>query len=160
VTRRGDARAWMAAGAVGFGLSSALAIAALNRVEQNLVWFIVRSYEVHLVFSAVFTLAALAIAGSTGLLLGLALGRWRLALQLALGAGLAAALTFALVALVMDTLGMRVGAPGAEARATMLVVSLLGMWSAGIVGSAVIGQMIVRFHARPVLTPILADGAA
>lgn len=159
VTGRGDPRRWIAAGAVGFGLSSTLAVALLNEVEQRLVWFIVRSYEVHLVFGASFTLAALLIAGVTGLLLGLALGRWRLALQLTLSAGLAAAITFALVALLMDTLGMRVGGPGAEARATMIVVSLLGMWSAGIVGSIVIGQMIIRYQPRPALVPILADSS-
>ncbi|MCC6168697.1 MAG: hypothetical protein IT329_15860 [Caldilineaceae bacterium] len=48
----------------------------------------------------------------------------------------------------------------AEARATMLVVSLLGMWSAGIAGSAVIGQTVTRLQPAPPLAPLMADSPA
>lgn len=160
VTGHGEPLRWMAAGAVGFGVVSTLAIAALNTLEQNLVWFLVRNYETHMVFGVAFALAALVIAGSTGLILGLALGHRRPALQLALGAGLSAALTFTLVAVVMDLAGMRVGGPGAADRATMIVVSLLGMWSAGIVGTVVIGLIVTRFQGQRPPFSVLTDSPA
>jgi hypothetical protein len=59
--------------------------------------------------------------------------------ELALPAGLAAALAFLLADIAQDMLGRRVGAPGAELSATMLTVAFLGNTVAAFAGSAVIG---------------------
>ena len=79
-------------------------------------------------------------AVGTGVL-GLAIGDPQLAWRLALICGLAAALTFLVVATLFDFFGMRVGAPGAEERATMLVVTLAGMWAAALVGNGVLAWL-------------------
>jgi len=44
----------------------------------------------------------------------------------------------------MDLIGFRVGAPRADERFTMLVVSVLGIWSAALVGSAVFGKVLAN----------------
>jgi hypothetical protein len=91
-----------------------------------------------------FVPAAFLIAAIGTGALGLATGDWRLALRLALVCGLTAALTFLMVAVLFDLAGMRVGAPRAEERATMLVVTLAGMWAAGLTGNAMLGWLLAR----------------
>ena len=80
--------------------------------------------------------------------MGLSLKDWKLALKL-LGAGfLSGGGTFLVVAFLMDLIGFRVGAPHADERFTMLVVSMLGIWSAALVGSAVFGKLLTKSNER------------
>jgi len=107
------------AGALSFAPSLILAGIALGRLELIIVE---RGdgpdLPVHVVFTLLFVPAAFFVAGMGGLAMGIALKDLKLAVRLALGAGLAAALGFLAVDLVMDALGYRVGAPGAAERAT------------------------------------------
>jgi hypothetical protein len=52
------------------------------------------------------------------------------------------ALVFLGVALVMDRAGWRVGAPRAAERATMLVVTALGLVAAAVSGGAILGRLL------------------
>jgi hypothetical protein len=56
--------------------------------------------------------------------------------------GAACALVFLGVALVMDRAGWRVGAPRAAERATMLVVTALGLVAAAVSGGAILGRLL------------------
>jgi hypothetical protein len=65
-------------------------------------------------------------------------------LRLAIPAGLAAAAAFLAVDLVMDALGWRVGAPDAGRRATMVVVTAIGLLAAATSAGGAIGAMLPR----------------
>ena len=99
-------------------------------------------YKQHLLFGAVFMVWTGLVVGGTGFTLGISLKNLKLALKL-LGVGfLSGGGTFLVVAFLMDLIGFRVGAPRADERFTMLVVSILGIWSAALVGSAVFGKIL------------------
>jgi hypothetical protein len=66
----------------------------------------------------------------------------------ALATGLAASLSFLIVDLVLDILGMRVGAPGAAERVTMLTVAFLGSAAAAFWGGAVLGRTLSKREGR------------
>jgi hypothetical protein len=101
-------------------------------------------YKQHLLYGVVFVIWTGLVVGGTGLTLGISLKDWKLALKL-LGAGfLSGGGTFLVVAFLMDLIGYRVGAPHADERFTMLTVSILGIWSAALVGSAVFGKMLAN----------------
>jgi len=99
---------------------------------------------IHILFSLLFVPAVFFVAATTGIAIGWALRSWRLAVRAALGGGAAAALGFLAVDLLLDSLGMRVGAPGAAERATMLTVLALGDLGAALAGGAVIGVILAR----------------
>ena len=101
-------------------------------------------YKQHLLYGVVFVIWTGLVVGGTGLTLGISLKDWKLALKL-WGAGfLGGGGTFLLVAFLMDLIGFRVGAPRADERFTMLVVSVLGIWSAALIGSAVFGKVLAK----------------
>jgi hypothetical protein len=141
-------RACMMAGAIGVALPTGAVLFALTYVEQNLGQFLRAGLPVHVIFAIAFALAALMLAGTAGLALGLGLRQPRLAGYLALAGGGAGSLAFLVVDVSMDLLGFRVGAPNAEQRATMLVVAILGLWATAIVGSAVIGHLLAQFATK------------
>ncbi|MCC6455711.1 MAG: hypothetical protein IT328_12245 [Caldilineaceae bacterium] len=134
-------------GAVGITLPTVIVITVLGIVEQNLLDLTFDGWRMHILFGLLFVPAAFLIAATGTGALGLAIGDWRLALRLALVCGLTAALTFLVVTVLFDLAGMRVGAPRAEERATMLVVTLAGMWAAGLTGNAMLGWMVERWRA-------------
>jgi hypothetical protein len=115
------------AGALGITLPTVIAIYFLGLAEQNLIQFTFDGWRLHILYMLLFVPTAFLIAAIGTSVLGWAVGDWRLALRLALACGVTAALTFLAVTLIFDLFGMRVGAPGAEERATMLVVTLAGM---------------------------------
>ena len=80
--------------------------------------------------------------GAGGLALGIALCSWSLAARLASYGWLAAGLAFLAADLTMDALGLRVGAPGAAERATMITVLLVSSLGAALAGGAAIGLLL------------------
>jgi len=105
-------------------------------------------YKQHLLYGVVFVIWTGLVVGGTGLTLGISLKDWKLALKL-LGTGfLSGGGTFLAVAFLMDLIGFRVGAPHADERFTMLTVSVLGIWSAALVGSAVFGKVLANSNGR------------
>lgn len=141
----GDVKRLMWAGALGYG-PTVILVGLLLSVLENLIVEQQRlpALPIHVVFTLLFTPAALVVAAVGALALGVALRRKGLAIRLALGAGLAAGLTFLLVDLLMDALGYRVGAPGAAERATMLTVMLTGNLAASLAAGGVIGFLLGR----------------
>jgi len=99
---------------------------------------------IHRLFTLLFVPSAGLVAGTGSLVLGWALGRGRAALGLGLRAGLAAALAFLAVNLVMEALGWVVGGPGAAERATMLTTLFAGNTAAALAAGAVLGLMLTQ----------------
>jgi hypothetical protein len=143
ISGSGNKRRMTWAGGLSFAPSLILAGLALGRLEV----FIVENgrgpdLPVHQVFTLLFVPAAFIVAGIGASALGLAAEGWRLALKLLFSAGAAGGLAFLLVNLGMDTLGFRVGAPGAAERATMLTVMLTGSLGAALAGGAAVGPLL------------------
>lgn len=101
-----------------------------------------RGMQIHEVYVLLFVTATLLVATAGTFTLGRGLYGNRFTAKLALGSGIAAAAAFLAVALTMDAIGWRVGAPDAARRATMVVVTTLGLIAAGIAAGAVVGIML------------------
>jgi hypothetical protein len=96
----------------------------------------------HILFGIIFMLGTGAVTGGAGAALGAVQKDWRLALKL-LGMGaLVGAVTFGTVAFLFDLVGYRVGAPGAEERATMLTVMIIGIWLTALAGTGVFASVL------------------
>src|SRR3990172_2328917 len=115
------------AGGLSFGLGVIGAAILLGALERVLVEQLrLRSVPIHVVFTLLFVPATFLVAtieGSAILLVSGNRTRW---LGSALATGVAAALSFLIVDLLLDALGWRVGAPRAAERATMLTIAFLG----------------------------------
>jgi len=96
--------------------------------------------QIHAVYTVLFVSATLLVASAGSYGLGLGLRDRGLGARLALRAGPVAAGAFLLVAAIMYALGWQVGAPHAGERATMLVVTFLGLSAAALVAGTVIGR--------------------
>jgi GNAT superfamily N-acetyltransferase len=99
---------------------------------------------VHVVYTLLFAPATLVVAGVGAFALGAGLYDTTVGRRLAIGAGLAAAAAFLAIDLVMNALGWRVGAPDAGKRATMVVVTAVGLLAAAISAGSAIGAMLAR----------------
>jgi hypothetical protein len=135
-------------GALGFGLAMPLALGGLTAAETELMRLAMDGREVpaHLAFAVLFAAAVFGVVGATTLLLGLGAGSASEAARLALRCAGAATLVFACVNLGFDLAGWRVGAPGAEERLTMLVVTAVGIVGAALVGGGVLGRALAGPH--------------
>jgi hypothetical protein len=131
------------AGIVGFVPIAVLVNFALLPVEPIVL---ASPLPVHRVFTVLFVPTACLIAGASSLALAWALGWGRAALALALRVGLTAALAFLAVNLVMEGLGWLVGAPGAEARGTMITVLIVSNLGAALAGGAMLGLQLAQPH--------------
>jgi hypothetical protein len=100
--------------------------------------------EIHRVYTLAFVPVTLVIAAVGAFALGRGLYEAKFGIRIAVGAGIAAAASFLVVDLLMDALGWRVGAPGAGRRATMVVVTTLGLFAAAAAAGATIGAMLPR----------------
>ena len=139
--------AWAVGAALGYGTSAPLATSfasvaetfLLDRAQQGV------EYPMHLAFALIFAVVLLLVVGVTALAVGLASGGgWRHALRLAaVGAGTAVG-SFLAVDVAFDLAGWRVGAPGAEQRATMLVVLGVGLLAATAAAGAALGRTLAR----------------
>ena len=99
---------------------------------------------IHRVFSVMFVPAAFLVTSLTGAAVGAALRDRALTIRLAFAGGLAAAIAFLAVNLVLDSLGFRVGAPFAAERATMLVTAFTGNAGAALAGGTLMGWILAR----------------
>jgi hypothetical protein len=140
---------------LGYGVSTALAARALSAAEGLVLAHAQAGAVVpmHVAFAAVFPAAALSVVFCTTLALGRA-ARLSGAPSTALRSATAGALAFLAVAASMDAIGWRVGAPGAEARFTMVVVLATALVATALAGAAVLGRALVRAAPRTVPSPV------
>jgi hypothetical protein len=97
-------------------------------------------------FYVVFVTWTGLVAGGTGLAVGLVLKQPKTALKL-LGLGfVTGAVVFFLVAVVMEQIGFVVGTPRPDGLPSMPIVTVLGIWSAALVGSELFGRILARSH--------------
>lgn len=108
---------------------------------------------IHVLFGMMFVTAVFAVVAVTGLAFGRALRNGRVGVELALKAGLAAAVAFLAADVIQDLLGRRVGGPNAAASATMLTVALVGVLAAAAAAGAVMGSILRRHAERSTISP-------
>jgi hypothetical protein len=133
-----DTRRLAVAGLLGFGPVTILLALGLGAGEPLILAAIGDNTPIHRIFTLLFVPSAFLIAGISAYALGRGLGDKRLALSLLWRTGLAAAVTFLCINLLMESLGWVVGAPGAGERATMLTVMFAGNLGAALVGGGLL----------------------
>lgn len=129
-------------GGIGFALGVVGILMAIPEFAQTPIdrWLAKFHGVGNLEFGALFAPWTGIVAGLAGLALGLGLRDLKLALKLLAmgfitGFGLYLAIMF-----IMELLGFKVG----SGRPVMLPTTLLSMWSAALVGSAIFGRMLAR----------------
>jgi hypothetical protein len=145
ITRSADGRRMAWAGAIGFAPTAILVVLALT-VSENLIVEQRQGPElpIHNVFTILFVPAAAIISGVGGFAMGIGARNRVAARKLAWVCAVAGGVAFLFVNLTMDALGLRVGAPGAAERATMLATALLGDLAAALVVGGMIGTVLLR----------------
>jgi hypothetical protein len=148
ITSAGDEGRMARAGAVGVAPVVVMVTLALTFFEGLFVQERqLPEVPIHNIHTLLFTPALAIVTGAGGLAVSLG-ARQRataviLGAQCALGGGIA----FLAVDLALDSLGMRVGAPGAEERITMLTTTLLGSLGAALISGGIIGMGLTRGRA-------------
>ena len=131
------------AGSLSFGVGVIGAADLLGSLERVLVQgHRLPGVPIHVIFTLLFVPATFLVAtvgASAILLVSGSRVRW---FPSALAAGVAAALSFLAVDLLLDALGFRVGAPHAVERATMLTVAFLGSTGAALSAGASLGRFL------------------
>jgi hypothetical protein len=139
-----DRRRMAIAGALGFApITLALAI-SLQAIEPIALEKFGAVIPLHRLFTILFVPTAFLIAGVSAWAIGIGLRDKARAQSLLWRVGLASAITFLVINIVMELAGYVVGAPGAAERATMLTVLLVGDLGAAIVGGAMMGHMLSK----------------
>jgi hypothetical protein len=137
------------AGMLGFGPVAILLATILGVAEPAIVGYLgARGQPIHRVFTLLFVPSTFLIAGTGAWAVGRGLHELHLARHLFWQVGLAAALTFLAVNLLMESLGWVVGAPDAAQRATMVTVLSLGNIAAALVGGAVMGYQLFNLRQK------------
>lgn len=142
LTNAGERGRLARAGILGFVPVTVLLSILLFGVEQ--VVTAASGLPLNRVFTISFVPAAFLIAGVTAWTFGRALGEKPLARRLFWQVGLAAGLAFLVVNLGMDAAGWVIGAPGAEARDTMITVTMVANLGVALAGGAVMGIVLAR----------------
>lgn len=132
------------AGALGFAPITIVLTFVLLALEPIAVEKLGAQFPIHRLFTFFFVPTAFLIAGVSAWAIGLGLRNKRVALSLSWRVGLAAALAFLAVNLVMESLGWVVGAPRAAERFTMLTVMFVSDLGAALLGGAVLGWRLTR----------------
>lgn len=140
-----DARRMAVAGMVGFAPITIILAVGLGMGEPFILESIGGQTPIHRVFTLLFAPSAFLIAGVSAYAVGRGLRDEALAVSLFWRVGLAAAVTFLLVNLAMESLGWVVGAPGAAERATMITVTAAGNLGAALVGGGVLGLILYNY---------------
>jgi len=140
-----DTKRMSVAGAISFGpavIAAGLLLSTLERalVEQGRL----PGVPIHVVFALLFVPSTFVVAATGGLAIALGSHNQPQWLRFSGAAGVAAALAFLIVNLVMDSMGWRVGAPRAAERATMLTVMFLGASAAALSAGAALGRLLTR----------------
>jgi hypothetical protein len=157
----GPARRQGWAAAAGFGATAPGVVYFLTIVESLAPTFPDgKPVPVHLLFATVFPAAALLVAGTTALAVALARAGVLAGVRTGLAVGVAAMLAFLAVDVAFDLLGMRIGAPGAEKRATMLVVMGFGLLAAALTAGALLGRMLASMREKPLAEAAVAEPQA
>ena len=137
------------AGALGFApITLALGI-LLQILEPIAVRQLGVQFPIHRLFTFFFVPTAFLIAGVSAGAIGLGLRDKALARQLAWRIGLAAAVAFLSLNLLMESFGWQVGAPDAAKRFTMLTVLFVGNLGAALAGGGMIGFDLSRRTQKP-----------
>ena len=134
------------AGMLGFGPVTIVLALGLGVAEPIIVTSL-GPLPIHRIFTLLFVPSAFLIAAVSAFAAGIGLGDAALARSLFWRVGAVAGLTFLLINLLMEALGWVVGAPGAAARATMVVVMSLGNLGAALSGGSVLGYLLAMRHA-------------
>ena len=155
-----DQRRMAVAGAAGFApITIALGL-ALSLLEPIAVERLGAQFPIARLFTFFFVPTAFLIAGAGAWAIGWGLHDKELAWSMAWRAGLAAAITFLFIDLLMEALGWRVGAPDAAKRATMLTVMLVSNVGAALAAGAAIGLQISRRDTSGLVSIVKHDLAA
>jgi len=131
------------AGSLSFGLSVVGAATLLLRLERILIQqHHLSGVPVHVIFTLLFVPATFLVAtiGSSAILL--VSGNRTNWPRVALMTGLTAAVSFLILDLTLDSVGMRVGAPRAVERFTMLTVAFLGSTAAAFSAGCILGRAL------------------
>lgn len=148
LAQAGHWRRMALAGGLGFapisiGLGIALQVLEPIALREYGDWL-----PLHRLFTVLFVPTAFLIAGVSAGSIGLALRNRPLAWRLLWQVGLAAALAFLVVNLLMESAGWVVGAPRAAERFTMLTVMSVGNLGAALAGGAVMGVKLSDFTSQ------------
>lgn len=144
LARANDRRRMAIAGALGFApITLGLAI-LLQVIEPIALEQFGAFIPLHRLFMILFVPTAFLIAGVSAWAIGIGLRDQAIAQSLLWRVGLAAAITFLIINLAMESAGYVVGAPRAAERFTMLTVLFAGDLGAAIVTGAVMGHMLSK----------------
>jgi hypothetical protein len=128
-------RRMVLAGGLGFGLT-VIAVALLLSLGEVLLVQQGRGPDlpIHVIYTILFVPAAFVVSGAGSLAVGVVFAGKNHASGIGLRSGLAGGFAFLAVNVFMEALGWQVGAPGAEQRATMVTVTILGSIAAALSG--------------------------
>ncbi len=136
------------AGALGFAPITIIMGIALSELEPIVVEQVGTQIPIHRLFTLLFVPTAFLITGIGAGAIGWGVNGRSLAWPLSWRAGLAGALAFLLINLIMEALGWQVGGPQAAERFTMLTVMGAGDLAAALAGGGMIGWALKRFSAQ------------
>lgn len=141
------------ASGIGFGLLVVGGVQVWGGTAEWLIKLLSFKGVTHLEFGVFFVPWTGLVSGGTGLAYGLGTRNWKLALKLFWIGFLTGAGSFLVVAFLMDRIGFRVGTSRVDGLPSMPIVTLLGIWTAALVGSAVFGRILTRLNTElPVST--------
>jgi len=133
------------AGSLSFGLGVIGAGILLGTLERALVeGHRLTGVPIHVIFTLLFVPATFLVATIGGSAMLINSGNRAGWFRSAVITGLAASLSFLIMDLLLDSLGMRVGAPGAARRFTMLTVAFLGSAAAAFSGGAILARLLSK----------------
>jgi len=151
---RSDSRLMNVAAGIGFTFFVWGGRAAIVELDSTIPhWSTLLQGKIHFEFAAIFVLWTGIVTGGTGLALGLGAIDWKLSLRLLLLGFVSGGATFLIVAFFMDMFGFRVGTPRPDGIPSMVITTLLGIWSTALVGSAIFGKELMKYgRSRDMLT--------
>ena len=130
------------AGALGFAPITIVLGIALSQLEPIAVEQLGTQIPIHRLFTVLFVPTAFLIAGVGAWAIGWGVNGRSLAWRMSWRVGLAGALAFLLINVLMEAMGWQVGGPNAAERFTMLTVMAAGDLAAALAGGGTIGWLI------------------
>jgi hypothetical protein len=130
------------AGAFGFAPITIVLGIALSELEPIAIEQLGASIPIHRLFTLLFVPTAFLITGVGAWAIGWGVDGRSLAWRMGWQAGVAGALAFLFINLLMEALGWQVGGPNAAERFTMLTVMAAGDLAAALAGGGMIGWLL------------------